>query len=83
MGMSSYKRVNIERIVCHVTGKYMFSGSLQPTDAQDDSNIIICRPLATPQSCTVCSFTSAFAGFANKITRLISFKLHSNIILMC
>ena len=44
-GMSSYKRLNIERTVCHVTGNIchvtgnMSAGSFQPTDAQDGSNM--------------------------------------------
>ena len=65
----------------------MFTDSLQPTDAQDDSNMWALS--YSTKSCAVRRFTSAFAGvckqrhstdkLANRGTRLTSFKLHSNI----
>ena len=40
--------------------KYFFIGSLQPIDAQDDSNM---EALSySTKSCAVCRFTSVFAG---------------------
>ena len=45
-GMSPYKRLNIECGVCHMT-RNMFTGSVQPTDAQGKSNVLALSYSAT------------------------------------